>query len=73
MTVPKFIGGNKLLYMFIKANLKYPKAAKKEKIQGKVLVGFVVNKKRESGKNKSTKIRRPRPRKGSIKNSNPYA
>lgn len=44
MTVPKFIGGNKLLYMFIKANLKYPKAAKKEKIQGKVLVGFVVNK-----------------------------
>ena len=30
--------------MFIKANLKYPQAAKKEKIQGKVLVGFVVNK-----------------------------
>ena len=44
MTVPKFPGGNKLLYMFIKANLKYPKTAKKEKIQGKILVGFVVNK-----------------------------
>lgn len=53
MTVPKFIGGNKLLYMFIKANFEYPKAAIKEKIQGKVLVGFVVNK---SGKVEKTRV-----------------
>ena len=53
MTVPKFPGGNKVLYMFIKANFKYPKAAIKEKIQGKVLVGFVVNK---SGKVEKTRV-----------------
>lgn len=53
MTIPKFPGGKKVLYMFIKANFKYPKAAKKEKIQGKVLVGFVVNK---SGKVEKTRV-----------------
>lgn len=53
MTLPEFPGGNKLLYMFIKANLKYPKRAKKEKTQGKVLVGFVLNK---NGKVEKTRV-----------------
>lgn len=44
MTFPEFPGGNKGLYMFIKRNLKYPKLPPKKKTQGKVLVGFVVNK-----------------------------
>ena len=59
MTAPKFPGGKKVLYMFIKANLKYPKVALKEKTQGKVLVGFVVNKKGKVEKIKAIKSAHP--------------
>lgn len=46
MIIPKkarFIGGNEALREYLKENLKYPEVAKKEGIQGLVLVKFVVD------------------------------
>jgi len=43
-TDPIFPGGQDSLFMFLKANIVYPKAAKKQKIEGNVLVSFVVEK-----------------------------
>ena len=40
---PLFPGGDDKLADFIKKNLKFPVTAKKNKIQGKVIVRFVVN------------------------------
>jgi len=39
---PEFIGGNEAMYRFIVMNLKYPATARKEKIQGSVIVSFMV-------------------------------
>lgn len=39
----QFIGGNEALKEYLKENLKYPQAALDEKIQGTVLVKFVVD------------------------------
>ena len=39
----QFIGGNEALREYLKGNLKYPQAALDEKIQGTVLVKFVVD------------------------------
>jgi TonB family protein len=42
--MPKYPGGPDALDEFLKANLKYPPAAKEKGIQGKVYVQFVVEK-----------------------------
>ena len=41
---PEFPGGEDSLYAYIARNIKYPEAAKKEKIEGRVFVTFVVEK-----------------------------
>lgn len=43
--MPEFPGGNEAMAKFIVDNLKYPEAAKKGKIEGKVVVKFVVDEK----------------------------
>jgi protein TonB len=40
---PEFPGGTKAWLSFIRKNLKYPRAARKAKIQGTVIVAFTVN------------------------------
>ncbi len=42
--MPKFPGGVKKLINYISNNIKYPAEARKEKIQGKVFVNFIVEK-----------------------------
>lgn len=42
--MPQFPGGADAMEHFIKANLKYPTAAKEKNIQGKVYVSFIVEK-----------------------------
>jgi periplasmic protein TonB len=44
---PEFPGGDEKLIEFISKNLKYPKEARKDKIEGKVYVKFAV---RETGR-----------------------
>lgn len=39
---PEFPGGEQALGKFLQANIKYPKADKKNSIQGKVYIQFVV-------------------------------
>lgn len=41
--VPEFPGGNSALVKFLSDNIKYPEAARKDKVQGIVVVEFVVN------------------------------
>ncbi|WP_051189447.1 energy transducer TonB [Daejeonella oryzae] len=43
-TSPEYPGGNKALGKFLGLNLKYPQAARENNTQGKVYVGFVVEK-----------------------------
>ncbi len=42
--VPEFIGGHNAYFEFISKNLRYPLEAMIQRIQGKVFVGFVVEK-----------------------------
>ena len=42
--MPQFPGGNGEMMKFFKENIKYPKAAKKAKAQGRVIVTFIVTK-----------------------------
>lgn len=51
--MPEFIGGNEALALYLKNKIKYPKEAQKNKIQGRVLVRFVVDK---SGKVRDAKV-----------------
>lgn len=51
--MPEFPGGNKELMKFINKNLKYPVSDSDEKLQGTVIVGFVVEK---DGKIRNAKI-----------------
>jgi len=44
IVLPQFIGGDELLMRFIAGNVKYPKDAVKRKIQGQVVVRFVITK-----------------------------
>jgi len=39
---PEFPGGEQALGQFLQANIKYPKADKKNNVQGKVYIQFVV-------------------------------
>jgi TonB family protein len=41
---PSFFGGMDRFYLYLQANIKYPADAIKNKLQGKVFVGFVVEK-----------------------------
>jgi TonB family protein len=42
--MPKFPGGEKALINYLAKNIKYPDKAKKDKVQGRVFVSFVVEK-----------------------------
>ena len=42
--LPKYPGGDRAMYYFLKKNIKYPKSARIDKAQGKVFVSFVVDK-----------------------------
>lgn len=52
---PEFPGGDDSLYAYIARNIVYPEAAKKEKIEGRVFVTFVIEK---DGQVSSAKILR---------------
>ena len=52
---PEFPGGEDSLYAYIARNIVYPEAAKKEKIEGRVFVTFVIEK---DGQVSSAKILR---------------
>ena len=41
---PEFPGGNEALYKYLAQNIKYPEKAKADKIEGRVVVGFVIEK-----------------------------
>ena len=53
--MPEFKGGQEALMSYLGSNIKYPEEAKKEKIEGKVFVSFIVDKK---GKIKETVVLR---------------
>ncbi|MDY6207200.1 MAG: energy transducer TonB [Prevotella sp.] len=53
--MPSFPGGTSGLITWLKDNVKYPKDAEKEKLQGRVLVAFVVEK---NGSISNVKIQR---------------
>lgn len=40
---PEFPGGNPGLEKYLTANVKYPEAARKKNLEGKVLIGFTVD------------------------------
>jgi TonB family protein len=42
--MPKFLGGEKAMYKYIAENIKYPEKAKKDGIEGRVFVSFIVEK-----------------------------
>ena len=44
---PQFPGGREAMYKFLGENIKYPEAAKRAKVQGKVFLSFVVTKEGE--------------------------
>jgi TonB family protein len=46
--MPEFPGGDLGFMKFIRNNIKYPKSAKKDKIEGKVYVQFVINRQGET-------------------------
>lgn len=50
---PVFVGGEKAMFEYLSKNIRYPVEAQKQKIQGRVVVQFVVN---DEGKVSSAKI-----------------
>lgn len=42
--MPQFPGGNKALMKFLEENIKYPQEAKNNRVQGRVIAQFIVNK-----------------------------
>jgi protein TonB len=40
--MPEYPGGMQALFEFLKENIKYPEDAQKQKVEGRVLVKFVV-------------------------------
>ena len=57
--LPQFPGGEAALIKFVADNLQYPKAAKAKKIQGFVVVKFVVTKTGEIGEVKIVRSKYP--------------
>lgn len=53
--MPEFPGGSQALRIFVGQSIRYPAEAQKEKVQGKVLVSFVVS---STGKVENAKIER---------------
>ena len=53
--LPSFEGGMTSLHSYFQSNLRYPTEAKKQKIEGKVFVEFIVSK---NGKINSSKVLR---------------
>ncbi|MBU0488346.1 MAG: energy transducer TonB [Bacteroidetes bacterium] len=51
--MPEYPGGHQAMVDFIIKNLKYPEAAKKNNVQGQVIISFVVDK---NGKVKDVKV-----------------
>lgn len=43
--MPEYPGGQAEMFKFLAGNIKYPESARKNKVQGVVYIGFVVNKK----------------------------
>lgn len=54
--MPEYPGGMKALFKYLGSNVKYPVEAIKENIQGRVIVGFVINK---DGSFSDVKVLRP--------------
>lgn len=42
--MPEYPGGQKALFAYLSENIRYPQIAKENKIEGRVIVGFVVEK-----------------------------
>ncbi|MCF8227934.1 MAG: M56 family metallopeptidase [Bacteroidales bacterium] len=42
--MPEFPGGRNALFKYLQENIRYPEAARKDSIQGRVFVSFVINK-----------------------------
>ena len=42
--MPEYPGGMEALFEYMKNNVKYPEKAKEQKIEGRVVVGFIVEK-----------------------------
>ena len=57
--MPQFLGGEVALMKFIADNLHYPDSAKAKKIQGRVVVKFVVTKTGEIGEVKIVRSKYP--------------
>ena len=53
---PEFPGGVEQMYKYIGQNLKYPEAAQRDNVQGKVFVKFVVTKDGDIGEIKTLKV-----------------
>ena len=53
--MPEFPGGNDKIQVFLKKNIVYPPLARSKKIEGRVYIGFIVDK---SGRIKDVSIKR---------------
>lgn len=53
--MPEFPGGTEALMGYLSKNVKYPESAKKNSVQGKVIIQFIVNKKGQVVSPKITK------------------
>ncbi len=42
--MPQYPGGNNVLLEYLRANIKYPQICRENRIQGRVLVSFIINK-----------------------------
>jgi TonB family protein len=42
--MPQYPGGNNVLLEYLRANIKYPAICRENRIQGRVLVSFIINK-----------------------------
>ena len=42
--MPEFVGGMSALMRYLSTNIRYPYSAQRKKIEGRVVVGFIVDK-----------------------------
>ena len=43
IVMPSFVGGKQALFEFLTKNIKYPVSAEEAKVQGRVIIGFIVD------------------------------